>query len=170
MNKTNNKLSIFPIISKIFIISLLFATFSCSTSDNGSNGHYSGNGVSFNYPTTWEKVSSSSQYAVASLVNTENSSVTLDIEKNDLPAGYTLDNINAELINTLSPLMVLNTSSTTVSGVSARDTLFYTQDYEIRFVCLIKNKTIYAILCSSPPDIFAEQEGFSMVIDSFKIN
>jgi hypothetical protein len=158
----------------VSIILLLSCVLACSPSPqsegNSANSHFSANGVSFDYPKTWEKISSSSDHSVVSLVNSENTSVSVDIEKNNLPAGRTLDNINAELIYQMGVLMMLKTASTTVAGVSARDTNFLTNDYQIRFICLVKNEMVYAILCTTPPDIFDQsQQGFSMIIDSLKI-
>lgn len=150
--------------------------------------NYSDNGVSFNYPGTWNQLSakdwnlnSTSSNPIIAIVgdsnNAQNSSyVTMVTVKKTNQSG-TLDEIVAESKADLqrdNKAVMISDKNITVNGVKAHDVLYnVTMDgvkKEARLVVLAKNNTVYSLNLSAPDSEFANQkENFDMVVKSFKV-
>jgi len=134
-----------------------------------SANHFEAGGVSFDYPGTWETVSPSSQYAIVTIADSQVKTIWIAVEKRAIPAGYTLKGFNDELVIGMKPAQVISGTFPTIAGVTACETVFKTDDSQVKVVNLEKDGNMYTILCSAPATAFANaQTSFNKVINSFK--
>jgi predicted Zn-dependent protease len=132
--------------------------------------HFTENGISFDYPKTWGSGNSSNPNAIAALVS-PTTEVFVVVLKETLPSGYTLKRYNDETVNSLNPTQqTISETSPTVAGVPACDSVFKTDDSQMRIVILEKNDNVYVIICSAPVAAFDNaQTSFNTVINSFQV-
>ena len=149
---------------------------------------YSDNGVSFNYPGTWNQLSAkdwninssssnSSIIIVGDSNNAQNSSYVTMVMVQKTNQSGTLDEIvaasKADLQKDKKAVMISD-KNITVNGVKAHD-VFYNVTMggvktEARLVVLAKNNTVYSLTLSAPASEFANQkENFDMIVKSFKV-
>ena len=148
---------------------------------------YNENGVSFNYPDTWNKLpanelgtangSESTIAVVGDSSNAQNSSyvTTVMVQKSD--KSGTLDQIAAasktDLENDKKAVMTSD-ENITINGMKGQDITYnVTTDgvnKENRLIILQKDNTIYSITLSTPASNFNNQkENFNTIIQSFKV-
>ncbi|MGZ7067500.1 MAG: PsbP-related protein [Methanobacterium sp.] len=163
----------------IAILALVVFASGCTSSNS-----YSGNGVSFNYPSSWQQLSTTSSLAIAAVgdPNSKDSSGLPNtytiIQKTALPSGQDLkqayDSNYAQFTANVPSFKTISDTTTTVDGTTA-----YVNTHTINSngttiqeeaVWLTKNGNIYVILCGALPSNFAnEQSNFNMIINSFKV-
>ena len=130
--------------------------------------HYAENGISFDYPNTWGPGNSSNSNAIAALVSPTGGFIV--VSKETMPSGYTLKIFNDETVMSMNPAQMISGTFPTVAGVSACESVFKTNDAQVRTVIMEKDGNIYVIICSAPVAIFDNaQTSFNMVINSFKV-
>ena len=130
--------------------------------------HYAENGISFDYPNTWGSGNSNSPNAIAALVS--QTGAFLIVTKETLPSGYTLKTFNDETVMSMNPTQMISGMFPTVAGLSACESVFQTNDAQVRTVIMEKDNIAYVIICSAPVAIFDNaQTSFNMVINSFKV-
>lgn len=173
MTMKNNviKLGMLTFLSVLIIGALLIA--GCGgTKEQGTSSetkHYAENGISFDYPNTWGAGNSSDPNAIAALVS-PSTGVFVVVLKETMPSGYTLKMFNDETVMSMNPTQMISGTFPTVAGVSACDSVFKTNDSQMRTVILEKNDNIYVIICSAPVAEFDNtQTSFNMVINSFNV-
>ncbi len=131
--------------------------------------HFAENGISFDYPKTWGSGNSSNPNAIAALVS-PSAGVFVVVLKETLPSGYTLEQFNDQTVNSFNPTQTISETLPTVAGVPAYDSVFKTDDSQMRIVILEKNGNIYVIICSAPVATFDDaQTSFNMAINSFQV-
>jgi predicted Zn-dependent protease len=131
--------------------------------------HYAKNGISFDYPNTWGPGNSSDPNAIAALVS-PTTEVFVVVLKETMPSGYTLKIFNDETVMSMNPTQMISGTFPTVAGVPACESVFKTNDSQMRTVILEKNDNIYVIICSAPVATFDNaQTSFNMVINSFEV-
>ena len=131
--------------------------------------HYAENGISFDYPETWGPGNSSDPNAIAALISPVGGFFIV-VLKETMPSGYTLKTFNDETVMSMNPTQMISGSFPTVAGVSACDSVFKTNDSQMRIVILEKNGNVYVIICSAPAAAFDNaQTSFNMVINSFSV-
>lgn len=171
----------------IAILAIIVLAFGCT--DNPltvSTKIYSFNGISFNYPESWEEIKNIKtanaivDYGDPNSVDAATGSVNtlVLIQKVPLPAGHTLkqsyDATYAQYAASNSSHQQISDKTINVNGQTA-----YEKTHKIsaggvtkqeRVVWLEKNGIIYVILCGTLPDTFnAQQANFDAIINSFKI-
>jgi len=135
----------------------------------GEVKHFAENGISFDYPKTWGPGNSSNPNAIAALVS-PSTGVFVVVLKETLPSGYTLKQFNDETVMSMNPTQMISGTFPTVAGVEACDSVFKTDDSQMRIVILEKNGNIYVIICSAPVAAFDNaQTSFNTVINSFQV-
>jgi hypothetical protein len=172
MTMKNNviKLGMLGFLSVLIIGALLIA--GCGgTKEQGTSSatkHYAENGISFDYPNTWGTGSSSNSNAIAALISPTGEFVV--VLKETMPSGYTLKIFNDETVMSMNPTQMMSGSFPTVAGVSACDSVFKTNDSQMRTVILEKNGSVYVIICSAPVATFDNaQTSFNMAINSLEV-
>ena len=164
------KLGMLAFLSVLIIGALLIV--GCGgTKEQGASSatkHYAENGISFDYPNTWGPGNSNSPNAIAALVSP--TGAFLVVSKETMPSGYTLKIFNDETVMSMNPAQMISGTFPTVAGVSACESVFKTNDAQVRTVIMEKDGNIYVIICSAPVAIFDNaQTSFNMVINSFKV-
>ncbi|MGZ7135261.1 MAG: PsbP-related protein [Methanobacterium sp.] len=171
------KLGIFGIIS---ILVLIVAMSGCSSTNT-----YNANGISFNYPSSWQTFSTktlSTIVAVGDPKTVDNSTGYPNtyalVQKATIPSGSSLkqvyDAVYAQYAAGLTNYKTISENTTTVDGTTAYVNI---HSYDINgtptqeeAVWIGKNSTIYVILCGALPGDFASQQSnFNMIINSFKV-
>jgi predicted Zn-dependent protease len=162
------KSGILIIVSTIIALSFLLA--GCEGPGSPDAKHYSGKGISFDYPKSWVIADSTRQNGIVTITNSDIASVTVDIESSKMPTADTmLSSADAFLVAGMAPDLVISKKSVTINGVVAWDTLFQKGEFKSRFVTLIHDNSIYAILCAAPQGVFDDsQQAFQMIIGSVK--
>ena len=144
--------------------------------------HYDANGISFNYPSSWEA------HAIYDLPGAQvgladSGQVEVIIYKKNISSNSGLENVyNQSLTNHTRTLekycyKQISSENITVDGVPAYETVYQigcnnTQTRKkIREVWLEKNGYAYIISCTAiPPEIYPEKNnGFNMIINSFHV-
>lgn len=149
---------------------------------------YNDNGISFNYPGTWNQLSakdwdinSTSSNPTIAVVgdsnNAQNNSyVTMAMVQKTNQSG-TLDEIvaasKADLQKDKKAVMISD-KNITVNGLKAHDVFYNVTmggvNKKARLVVLVKNNTVYSLTLSAPASEFANQkENFDMIVKSFKV-
>ncbi len=167
------------IIGIISVLVLIVAMSGCTSSNS-----YSGNGVSFNYPSEWKELNVSPPNLVGvgdpnSVDNqTKNVNTVVAIQKTAIPAGQTLkqvyDTTYQEFAQTDSSFKTVSDTTMTVDGTTAYvNTHLINVDgvqKQEQAVWLLKNGYAYVILCGALPSQFSSQQAnFNMIINSFKV-
>lgn len=167
----------------VFLIIAILALVVFASGCTNSN-YYSGNGVSFDYPSSWKTLSASAPNIAAvadpnSMNNATGDIYTLAaIQKIALPSGQTLkqvyDSTYQQFAQQDSSFKTVSDTTTTVDGTTA-----YVNTHLIdvngvqkqeKAVWLTKNGNIYIILCGALPSQFeGQQANFNMIINSFKV-
>jgi hypothetical protein len=172
MTMKNNviKLGMLAFLS-VLIIGVLLAGCGGSGEQGASSAtkHYAENGISFDYPNTWGAGNSSDPNAIAALVS-PSTGVFVVVLKETMPSGYTLKIFNDETVMSMNPTQMIAGTFPTVAEVPACESVFKTNDSQMRTVILEKNDNIYVIICSAPVAEFDNaQTSFNMVINSFEV-
>lgn len=179
----------------IAILALVVFASGCTTTNQTSNQTsqptvptktYAANGVSFNYPESWEELKSiSTPNAIVAYgdpksvdASTGNVNTLVIIQKVALPSGMTLkqvyDQTYAQYAASDPSFQQISDSTTTVDGTTAyvnvhKVNVSGVQKQE-KAVWLEKNGNIYVILCGALPDVFnAQQANFDAIIKTFKV-
>ena len=160
---------------KVYVANVLVAVFpfevlaTLTTTETPTAKHYTGDTISFDYPSNWVTTSPSSQYAIITFTDPQATTVSVTVEKRTIPSGYTLKRFNDELGMSMNPTQMVSGSFPNVAGVSACDSVFKINDLQFRMVNLEKDENMYTILCNAPAATFDNaQSSFNMVIKSFK--
>lgn len=145
----------------------------CGGTQAPSISHFAENGISFDYPSTWDKLTSSDPSRIAYLSELETGTVVQVITE-ELPGGFTLKDYHDNLAIQLMEGEPIWGKSLPVAGVTAYETVCNgkvdNQDVRWRVVSLEKDGTVYNIVFSTEPESFNEvNDGFDTVIDSFQV-
>jgi hypothetical protein len=169
------KLGMLVFLSTLILVSLFVA--GCggtetqgvsTTTTTATTKQYAANGISFDYPNTWGPGNSSNPNAIAALVSP--TGPFLVVLKEALPSGYTLKTFNDQTVMGMNPMQMISGQYPTVAGVPACESVFKTNDAQVRTDILEKDGNAYVIICSAPMAIFDNaQTSFNMVINSFKL-
>ncbi|MGB9936675.1 MAG: PsbP-related protein [Methanobacterium sp.] len=174
----------------IIIVTVIFAS-GCTDNGNQTSGNalnktklYTGDGFTFEYPSTWETIAShgrDSAVAVGDPSSADasgNAKVNVVIQKTVKPQGMQFqDYYNA----TYTQFASANMSYTPVSegtivlnGITAYENVYKINSdgqKEQRAIWIPYNNLIYIILCSAPvSDYENQQENFDTIINSFKLS
>lgn len=168
----------------IAILALVIFASGCTTGGNNTST-YSGNGVSFNYPASWQQLQTSSQITLVSVgdpKSADNSTGSVNtlvaVQKTALPNGNSLkqvyDNTYAQFAAQEASFKTISDTTTTVDGTTA---YVNTHTVDVRgvqkkekAVWFEKNGSAYVILCGSlPADFDSQQANFDTIINSFKV-
>jgi hypothetical protein len=149
------------------IMGLLFVT-GCLTP---LSEHFSGGGVSFNYPSSWRVSTPGNQSAIATISDPEETSISVIVAKQNAQAGYSAQQIQDNLVNAMSPTRIVTaTSACSIIGTPAYETYFISQDLEVRLTSVLSGGLVYTITSSAIPDVFIKnQTNFDIVVNSFQI-
>ena len=156
------------------------------TFDTG-NEVFNANGVSFDYPSGWDKLSpedvsiGTSDAAPVIAVVADPNSKKNDVYKTlvasqktstDLPLSKVVSSTKNSL--TKQGIEIVSERNLTVSGVPASE-LVYTvtvsgEAKKERMVLLVKDNTAYSIICSTTAANYdSQQSNFDLIVNSFKI-
>jgi sortase A len=138
-----------------------------------TTAHFAAGGVSFDYPSTWDKLKSDDPARIAYFSEVETGTIVQVITE-ALPSGFTLKTYHDNLVIQLMVGEPIWGKPLTVAGVKAYETGFNAkidnQDLRMRAVSLEKDGTVYDIVLSTEPDSFNEvNDDFDTVIDSFQV-
>jgi len=151
--------------------------FSLGPSGGPATKHYSGGGVSFDYPENWGVGNSTSPNAVVALIFPQENTL-LVVTKDPMPSGATLKACHDQTVIAMSPNPVLSERSLTVAGAAAQETIFRSETIlppaatvaTVRLVSIEKDGSLYNIFCAAPPAEFDKaQIGFDIAINSFTV-
>ncbi|HMK54772.1 MAG TPA: PsbP-related protein [Methanobacteriaceae archaeon] len=174
----------------IFIgtMAVLLVLFVSGCTDNTKNQTYSGNGISFQFPTNWEQlppenISAStlgSAEIIAAVVDPnsiQNNSYQTLVFVQRAPTSVTM--VEAMAANRASIEsaggQVISQNDLTVNGIAATELIYIVSTpsgvtKKERMVVLDKNNTRFYIICSTPADGFdSQQSNFNQIIQSFQI-
>jgi len=164
----------------VAILALLVFASGCTSTNS-----YSSNGISFNYPTSWQQLSTNGTLNIAAVAdpnskdNSTGSANTLAIIQSEpLPSGQDVkavyDATYSQYAASDPTYKSISDTTTTVDGVTAYvnthtvDVDGVTKQEEA--VWFSKNGNVYIILCGAlPSDFAAQQDNFNMIINSFKV-
>ncbi len=142
--------------------------------NDSTNNHYGAKGISFDYPKSWVISSSSSRYALVTITDPNAERTSIFVERRVMPAGYTLETIDDELVSEWAPTAIVSEESTTVAGLPAIKTRFNSmqgipvRDYTTGLVCFEKAGQVYSIILSTPSEVYdAALPAFDMVLTTF---
>ena len=135
--------------------------------------HFEAGGVSFDYPSTWDTLTSDDPSRIAYFSEVETGTV-VQVMKNDMPADFTLKTYHDNMTIQLMEGQPIWGKSLTVAGVIAYETGFNTsidnQDWQMRLVSFEKGGKVYDIAFATVPASFDEaNEDFDTVINSFEV-
>jgi hypothetical protein len=135
--------------------------------------HFEAGGVSFDYPSTWDTLTSDDPARIAYFSEVETGTV-VQVMKNDMPADFTLKTYHNNMTIQLMEGQPIWGKSLTVAGVIAYETGFNTsidnQDWQMRLVSFEKGGKVYDIAFATVPASFDEaNEDFDTVINSFEV-
>ncbi len=146
---------------------------------------FSGNGISFSYPESWEQLQATTPNAIVTFGDpssvdsaTNNVNTLVVIQSIPLPSGTTLkanyDATYAQYAAADSSFRQISDSTTTVDGTTA-----YVNTHTVnvsgvqkqeKAVWLEKNGKIYVILAGALPSAFeSQQKNFDAIINTFKV-
>ena len=150
---------------------LFLAQSSAPPAGSPATKHYSGSGISFDYPSAWETGNSSG--ALVTLTDRPEN-VVFGVMETPLPAGTTLKTFNDATVMAMNPLQVISGDFPTVDGLSACRTVLDINSNQttvrILFVCFVKDNTFYALTGAALPGGFdTARASFDAVINSFKV-
>ncbi len=181
----------------LIIAILALVVFASGCTDSGNTNQtsqptvptkeYSGNGISFSYPESWQQLEQiSSPNALVAFGDpssvdsaTNNVNTLVVIQSIPMPSGSTLkevyDATYAQFKATDSSFQQISDSTTTVDGTTA-----YVNTHMVdvsgvqkqeKAVWLEKNGNIYVILCGALPSAFeTQQKNFDAIINTFKVH
>ena len=168
------------IIGILSILVLIVALSGCTSTNT-----YNANGVSFNYPTSWQQYSSPNTGALVAVGDpnskdnsTGNPTSIVVIQSIPLPSGENMKQVYdanyAQFSSSLTNYKTISENTTTVDGTTAYVNVHSFDNNGVttqeEAVWLSKNNNIYVILCSALQSNFAsQQDNFNMIINSFKV-
>ena len=135
--------------------------------------HFAASGVSFDYPSTWDTLTSDDPARIAYFSEIETGTVVQVITE-ALPAGFTLKTYHDNMAISLMEGEPISGNPLTVAGVDAYETVFNAkvgnQDLRMRLVSFEKGGKVYNIAFATVPASFDEaNEDFDTVINSFEV-
>jgi hypothetical protein len=169
----------------IFVIAILaLVIFTSGCTDDIQS--YSGNGVSFNYPGSWDELSKVMNANALVGVgdpdsidkSTNMANTVVIVQKVAMPSGYTLkqvvDATFAQIAAKDSSFQKISEKAITYNGAEAYELVYKMNvdgvQKQEKAVIFEKNGSLYGITGSSlPADFNSEQANFDMVINSFKV-
>lgn len=172
----------YPLLIIALLVSIV-AVSGCVSNQNQTNEtSYSQNGVTFNYPSSWQVANTTSPNAVVAVadpttVNNQSSPTTLVVIQKSNTTGSDLQTVYstnyANFFNNTGNQRV-SEGNITVGEAQAIENVYTTNESgvqkEMRAVWLTRNNQVYVILCSAlQSDFNKEQSNFDMVINSFKV-
>jgi hypothetical protein len=171
----------YPLLIIALLVSIV-AVSGCVSNQNQTNQtSYSQNGVTFNYPSSWQVANTTSPNAVVAVadpktVDNQSSPTTLVVIQKSNATGdlQTVYSENyANFFNNTGNQRV-SEGNITVGGAQAIENVYTANESgvqkEMRAVWLTRNSQIYVILCSAlQSDFNNEQSNFDMIINSFKV-
>ena len=133
--------------------------------------HYSGGGISFDYPSAWETGSSSGNLIT---LTDRPENIAFGVAEAPLPAGATLKTFNDTTVMALNPLQIISGDFPTVDGFSACRTVLDINNNQttvrILFVCFVKDNTVYILTGAALPGGFdTARASFDAIINSFNV-
>lgn len=173
----------YPFLVIAILVFVVSVSGCVSNEDQKNVTTYSQNGVTFNYPSSWQVANTTSPNAVVAVadpktVNTQTGSPTtlVVIQKvnttgSDLQTAYNANYAN--FFNDTSKQRV-SEGNITVGGMEAIENIYIVNESgiqkEMRAIWLTRNNEIYVILCSAlQSDFESEQSNFDTIINSFKV-
>jgi hypothetical protein len=155
----------------LFFIPVIFTLSLTGCSVTTLASHYVAGSVSFDYPTGWQVSTPSTPNSIAAITDSQNTSVTVLIQKRQAASGSTLQQAHESLVNSLSPTSIVTaTASCAVGGGPAYETYFLNGGNEFRVTSLLKDGTLYSVTSSGPKDAFIKnQTNFDIVVNSLKL-
>jgi len=177
----------YPFLILLALLCLVVSVSGCVSSGNETNNttsHYSQNGISFDYPGTWNTANAVSNNSLAavgdpnSVDNTTGEPQTFvliqksNATSSDLQTAY---NANYASLFTNTSYQRVSEGNITVNGATALENVYTVNStsgtaMQMQAVWLKENSDIYVILCgATQSDFNNQQDNFNMVINSFKV-
>ncbi len=169
------------VILVIAILAFVVFASGCTTSNT-----YNANGISFNYPSSWQQLTNvTAQNSIAAVGDpksvdnaTGSPNTNVIVQRIAMPSGVDLKQLyDATYATYATSLPSFKTVSDTTMTVDGTNAYVNTHTIDIngvtkqeQAVWFVKNGNIYVILCGALPSQFAvEQSNFNMIINSFKV-
>jgi hypothetical protein len=138
-----------------------------------TTSHFAASGISFDYPSTWDTLTSDEPSRIAYFSEVETGTV-VQVFETDMPTDFTLKTYHDNMAKSLMEGEPLWGNPLTVAGVDAYETVFNAkvgnQDLRMRLVSLEKAGMVYDIAFSSAPESFDEvSDNFDIVVNSFQV-
>jgi hypothetical protein len=170
----------------LFLV-LVATTFASGCTIDTGNEVYNANGVTFDYPSGWDNLStnqvsigtSDAAPVIASVADPD--SIKNNVYKTlvvvqKTPTDLTLTTVASETKTSLTEqgVEIVSERNLTVSGVPATE-LVYTitvsgEAKKERMVILVKDNVVYSIVCSTTlADYTSQQSNFDLIINSFQV-
>lgn len=153
------------------------------TSNNTKNKVFSGDQFTFEYPSSWQTISSQARDSIVAVGDPStadgngNARVNVVIQKTVKPQNETFDQYYQSTYSQFKAqnmsFVQISEGNIVINGVNARENIYTINSGGIkkqRAVWIQKNDLIYIILCSAPVDLYGSQQpNFDIVVNSFKL-
>lgn len=151
---------------------------------NQKTKHYTKDGISFDYPENWEIANATTANAIAAVADPKTrdpktgfSSTVVVIQKETIPAGYTLKDVydqNYAIFFNNSSYQRVYEGNTTINGIKVYENIYTVDTDNVqkqqRALWFEKKGVVYVILCSALKKDFKSQEAnFNLIINSLKL-
>lgn len=172
--------------SIVLLFLVLVATTLASGCTSG-NEVFNANGVTFNYPSGWDNLSTNQVSigttdaapviaSVADPDSIQNNVYKTLVAVQKTPANLTIDTVTSETKTSLidQGVQIVSERNLTVSGVPATE-IVYTitvsgEAKKERMILMVKDNVAYSIVCSTTTsDYNSQQSNFDLIINSFQI-
>lgn len=177
----------YPFLILLALLCLVVSVSGCVSTGNETNNttsHYSQNGISFDYPGTWNTANAVSNNSIAAVGdpntvdNTTGEPQTFVlIQKSNATSSalQTAYDANYASLFTNTSYQRVSEGNITVNGATALENVYTVNStsgtaMQMQAVWLKESSGIYVILCGAPQSDFSnQQDNFNLVINSFEV-
>jgi PsbP-like protein len=174
----------------ILILAFLVLSFSASYISNIANSKnikaynsttntYSGNGISFNYPSNWNIQTDNQGGNNIIMIVSNNATFQISIQISPNPPGMSDQEAITGIQNSINPdgFQKISNNTLTIDGNTAYETTYTVNNHTIfpeittdQQIALVKNGTTYSLDFQAPTNEFNnEKPNFDIILNSFKI-
>ncbi|KAF5089199.1 hypothetical protein DSECCO2_29180 [anaerobic digester metagenome] len=176
----------YPFLILLALLCLVVSVSGCVSNQNQTNNttsHYSQNGISFDYPGSWNTANAVSNNSVAAVADPNSVASTGEpqtfvlIQKSNATAGSDMQTVydaNYASLFTNTSYQRVSEANITVNGAAALENVYTVNStsatMQMRAVWLKENSDIYVILCGALQSDFSNQQNnFNLVVNSFTV-
>lgn len=166
----------------ILFIVMVVAVSGCTSPDSNSENQtkrFSGNNISFEYPSSWVTANSLANETVAAVGDPASvdssglAQVSVVIQSRELEGNlYDMYRDNYDTLFTNSSYRRVSETNTTIGGYQAIENVYLVLDgvqKKQRAIWIQNNRRVYVILCTAPADRFdAERKNFDLIVNSLR--